>query len=649
MIQLYINYLTLTLIILPLLIAGLIRIGLYFININNRFTTVISIVYSSIIFIISLCFLWNIFVNKVEHLNNIWFIWYEIGNLQFHFGCLLDKLSTVILVLITSLSLIIQLYSSVFMEQDNNYSKYFAYIAFFNFSMIFLVIADNFLQLFFGWEAVGLSSYLLINFWFKREAANLAAFKAFLINRLGDLGLLLAIAIIFICFKSLNYNEVFVNLSNNLKNINLIIGLLVLAALTKSAQFPLHVWLPDAMEGPLPISAFMHSATMITAGVFLLLRISPILQFSDYWLNMVLSIGAISAILASLSALIEKDFKRIMAYSTISQLGLMFVSIGNSSYVAGVFHLITHAVFKSLLFLSIGSIYYAINNQSDYKPDQVFNLSLNLKQHLPISYYCLLIGGLSLIGFPGFAGFFSKSLIFNMLESSKLPFASIAYYLISITNIITSIYIFRLFFIVFYQTNSHHKLTFLNNENLNYSYSSRYNQFTINGCIIFLAVISCVIGVCLIYPILNHLMGFNKISQTLNLLLKWSINKAELCTLSGMILAFGLYIYKPDFLNWFKIQIKNNFLFFYNLLEQQYFLNKLNNWILQKTIDCAKALTRFIEELFFNNIINNGANQIAIYISRCIQYIHNNNLNNYMFLMLSGSITILLWLILTTF
>ncbi len=638
MIKINLNYLTLSLVVIPLFTSGLIRVGLNFIN--NKFTTIISITSASVIFIISVYFLWNIFATNLEPINSIWYIWGKFGNLSLNFGCLIDQLTVVMLTLITSLSLVIQIYSSVFMANDVNYAKYFAYIAFFNFSMIFLVIANNFLQLFFGWELVGISSYLLINFWFQHKAANIAAFKAFLVNRIGDLGLLLAIAVTLKCFDSLEYNVVFANLANNLQSIKLIVGLLVLAALTKSAQIPLHVWLPDAMEGPLPVSALMHSATMVTAGVFLLIRMSPILQFSGYWLNVILFIGTISAVLASLLALIEVDLKRIMAYSTISQIGLMFVAIGSSAYVAGMFHLITHAFFKSLLFLAIGSVFYVINN----KNNNIFDLPNDLKKHLPITYYCLLIGVLSLIGFPGFSGFFSKNLIFNTLELSQLSFANKAYYLLLITNVITSLYMFRLFFVVFYRYNN--QLIILPKTNANNKYNS---SKIIDGSIIFLAVISCVIGGCLIAPILNNLKGFVKFNQTLNLLFSWSINKAELCTLIGVVLAFIFYVYKPDFLIFLKIKIKNNFLFFYNLLEQQYFFNKLNNFILQYFKWFADLLFKFVEELLFNKYINQGTANLVVYISRCIQNLHMDSLGNYIFLMLSGSLTILLWLILTTF
>ena len=634
MIKINLNYLTLSLVIIPLFTSGLIMVGLN--CINNKFTTIISVISASIIFIISVYFLWYIFVTNLDPINGVWYIWGKFENLNLNFGYLIDQLTVVMLTLITGLSLIIQIYSSIFMKNDVNYSKYFSYIAFFNFSMIFLVIANNFLQLFFGWELVGISSYLLINFWFKHKAANIAAFKAFLVNRIGDLGLLLAIAVTLNCFNSLEYNVVFANISNSSESIKLIVGLLVLAALTKSAQIPLHVWLPDAMEGPLPISALMHSATMVTLGVFLLIRMSPMLQFSGYWLNVILLIGTVSALLASLLALIEVDLKRIMAYSTISQIGLMFVAIGSSAYIAGMFHLITHAFFKSLLFLSIGSIFYVINN----KHNNIFDLPSDLKKHLPITYYCLLIGCLSLIGFPGFSGFFSKNLIFNTLELSQLSFANKAYYLLLINNIITSLYMFRLFFVVFYRYNNQ-SITCVNH---------KYNSSKIiDGSIIFLAFISCVVGGCLIVPILNNLMGFVKFNQTINLLFGWGINKAELCTFVGMVLAFIFYIYKPNILIFLKIKIKNNFLFFYNLLEQQYFFNKLNNFILQYFKWFAELLFKFVEELFFNKYINQGATNLVVYISRCMQNLHMDNLSNYIFLMLGGSLIILLWLILTTF
>lgn len=641
MIKVYFDHLILLLTVLPLTISFLIRIC--FNIINNKLVTIISIVGTSIMFIITLYFFSIVLAIGFKPLNNTWYVWGNFVGLKFQFGYLIDKLTIIMLNLTISLSLIIQIYSSVFMKNEVDYKKYFSCLAFFNFSMTFLIISNNLLQLFFGWELLGLSSYLLINFWFKNKIVNLAAFKTFFINKIGDCSLLAAIALILKYFHSLEYDIIFantINIIHDLPNIKLIIALLVLASLVKSAQLPLHLWLPDAMEGPLPVSALLHSSTLVTIGVFFLIRMSPMLQLSSYCLNIILFIGTVSAILASVLALVEIDLKRIMAYSTISHIGIMFAAIGCSAYIAGIFHLITHAFVKCLLFLSIGSIYYLHN----IKDNNIFKLSLHLKESLPITYYCFLIGSLSLVGFPGTSIFFSKNLIFNILKNSSLAFANKAYCVLLFTNIITSLYMFRLVYIVFHGANN--KLL-VNAKNIKPNII-KYDLFVINGSMIILSVISLTIGYFLISPIVEQSMFNMEFSKKIYLLFNWCTSKAELNTLIGLILSFILYVYKPNLSNWLKLKIKNNFLFFYNLIKQEYFLNKLNSFILQKIQSFANLLFVVLENSFFNNYINNTTRIVVKYISKCMQNLHNNDLSNCMFFMFGGGVIILLWLMATT-
>ena len=398
------------------------------------FMLLISVISSSVLLFISLS-------NNNFIYDKNYFYWIAIDKLKIPFGLLLDNLSAIMIFVVSFVSFWIHFYSIEYMRKDESYSRYFAYLNFFVFCMLLLVLANNYVLMFVGWEGVGLASYLLIGFWFKKKSATDAGDKAFIVNRIGDAGFLLGIFTIFSFFDSVIYSEVFksVNLIN--KEVLTLIGILLFIGATgKSAQFPLYTWLPDAMEGPTPVSALIHAATMVTAGVYMVARSSPIYILSPDASFIVAFVGAFSAVLAATMALVNNDIKRIIAYSTISQIGYMFVGVGLGAYWAGIFHLWTHAFFKALLFLGAGSVMHALNDNLDIR------LMGGLSRKMKITWITFLIGSLALCGIFPFAGFFSKDKIIEYAYFSN----GVIFYLVIFGVILTAFYTFRLFFLVFH-------------------------------------------------------------------------------------------------------------------------------------------------------------------------------------------------------
>jgi NADH-quinone oxidoreductase subunit L len=384
------------------------------------------------------------------------YTWLASGNVRFEIGFLIDRLSATMMLVVTFVSLMVHVYTIGYMAEDPGYQRFFSYISMFTFFMLMLVSANNFLQLFFGWEGVGLMSYLLIGFWYERPSATYAQLKAFLVNRVGDCGFLLGIALILMYFGTLDYSTVFraaPTLAGNTIDVlpgaawslmTVICLLLFVGAMGKSAQFPLHVWLPDSMEGPTPISALIHAATMVTAGIFMVARMSPLYELSETALSVVMVIGAITALFMALVAIVQNDIKRVVAYSTLSQLGYMTVALGASAYAAGIFHLVTHAFFKALLFLGAGSVIIAMHHQQDMRHMG------GLWKYLKVTYFTTLIGAIASAGFPPFAGFFSKDSIIEAAHLSKLPGSGFAYFCVLACVFVTAFYTFRLLFMTFH-------------------------------------------------------------------------------------------------------------------------------------------------------------------------------------------------------
>jgi NADH-quinone oxidoreductase subunit L len=390
------------------------------------------------------------------------YTWIESGNVRFEIGFLIDRLSATMMLVVSFVSLMVHIYTIGYMADDPGYQRFFSYISLFTFFMLMLVASNNFVQLFFGWEGVGLMSYLLIGFWYTRPSATYAQLKAFLVNRVGDFGFLLGIALVLMYFGTLDYAAVFASAPTLAANtieifagrewslMTVICLLLFLGAMGKSAQFPLHVWLPDSMEGPTPISALIHAATMVTAGIFMVSRMSPLFELSETALSVVMVIGGITALFMALVAIVQNDIKRVVAYSTLSQLGYMTAALGASAYAAGIFHLVTHAFFKALLFLAAGSVIIALHHEQDMRRMG------GLRKYMPVTYATMLIAAISSAGIPGFAGFFSKDSIIEAVRLSSLPGSGFAYFAVLATVFVTALYTFRMLFMTFHGTERFH-------------------------------------------------------------------------------------------------------------------------------------------------------------------------------------------------
>ncbi len=445
--------LCLTIVLAPLISS--ILTGLFGKSIGRSGSHWLTILGVAVSFVLSLLVFKQVIFEQASYNIDI-YEWLALGDFSFKIGFLIDPLTVTMMIVVTFVSLMVHIYTIGYMHEDPGYQRFFSYISLFTFSMLMLVMANNFLQLFFGWEAVGLVSYLLIGFWYTRDSAIFANMKAFLVNRVGDFGFLLGIGAVLAVFNSLDYESVFSQapLINTqtfaiTENIHwpvmtVICLLLFVGAMGKSAQVPLHVWLPDSMEGPTPISALIHAATMVTAGIFMVARMSPLFELSDTALNVILIIGAITAFFMGLVGIVQNDIKRVVAYSTLSQLGYMTVALGASAYSIAIFHLFTHAFFKALLFLGAGSVIVALHHEQDMR-----NMG-GLKKYMPITYWTAFIGTLALIGFPGFSGFFSKDSIIEAVHYSNLPAAGFAYWLVLAGVFVTAFYSFRLLFLVFH-------------------------------------------------------------------------------------------------------------------------------------------------------------------------------------------------------
>ena len=439
-------------------LIGAIVVGLFGRILTERQAHFIAIGGVSIAFITSVMVFWQLMQTNFEPEIFEVYQWALIGEFFLGIGFLIDSLTVIMMLVVTFVSLMVHIYTIGYMHGDPGYKRFFSYISLFTFSMLMLVMSNNFLQLFFGWEAVGLVSYLLIGFWYTRPSAIFANLKAFLVNRVGDFGFLLGIAAIAVATSSVDYEVVF-NVAPNLQQemltitsdiqvplLTFICIALFIGAMGKSAQVPLHVWLPDSMEGPTPISALIHAATMVTAGIFMVARMSPIFEYSETTLIFIMFVGAITAFFMGLIAVVQDDIKKVVAYSTLSQLGYMTVALGVSAYSLAIFHLYTHAFFKALLFLAAGSVIIAMHHEQNIRKMG------GLWKRMPITYITSLIGTLALIGFPAFAGFFSKESIIEAVHHSSLPGAQYVYWLILSGVFVTAFYSLRLLFLVFHGT-----------------------------------------------------------------------------------------------------------------------------------------------------------------------------------------------------
>jgi len=634
----------LTIALAPLI--GAIIAGFFGSRIGRMGTNLATITGVAVSFLFSIVAYKHIVLDGGATFNGAIYTWLVSDGIRFEVGFLIDELTTMMMLVVTFVSLMVHIYTIGYMKDDPGYHRFFSYISLFTFSMLMLVMANNFMQLFFGWEAVGLVSYLLIGFWHKRESAIYANLKAFLVNRIGDFGFLLGIAAVVMYFNSLDYADVFaaapmmqdVTISIipgfDWSLLTVICILLFIGAMGKSAQVPLHVWLPDSMEGPTPISALIHAATMVTAGIYLVARMSPLFELSEVALSFVLIIGAVTALSMGLLGLVQNDIKRVVAYSTLSQLGYMTVALGASAYAAGVFHLMTHAFFKALLFLAAGSVIIAMHHQQDIRKMG------GLKKYMPITYWTALIGSLALIGFPGTSGFFSKDAIIEAVHASTIPGAGFAYAAVLIGVFITALYTFRMFFLVFHGEERMDQHT---REGL------RESPLAVTGPLLMLAIPSLLIGYFTVGDMVfgdyfgdsifvlesNDVLaqigaGF---STAAGFIVHGLFTAPFWFSMAGLASAWFIYIRRPELADFFKQQC----LPLFNLLDRKYGCDDFNDKFFA-------AGSRKLGEVFSNTgdaklidgyIVNGTANTVS-WLASVARYTQTGFLYHYAFAMIFG-------------
>jgi len=593
----------------------------------------------------------HIFYDGGEIYNGAVYTWAVSGDVRFEIGFLIDKLSVTLMAVVTFVSWMIHIYTIGYMHDDPGYQRFFSYISLFTFSMLMLVMANNFLQLFFGWEAVGLVSYLLIGFWYKRESAIFASLKAFLVNRVGDFGFLLGIAAVLMYFNSLDYAEVFSRAPELAEStvsvlagyewpvISVICICLFIGAMGKSAQMPLHVWLPDSMEGPTPISALIHAATMVTAGIFMVARMSPLYEFSETALSLILVVGGATAFLMGLLGLVQNDIKRVIAYSTLSQLGYMCVALGASAYAAAIFHLVTHAFFKALLFLAAGAVIIVLHHEQDMRRMG------GLYKYMPITWLTCFIGALTSIGFPGTSGFFSKDAIIEAVHASTLPGAGFAYYAVLSCVLVTALYTFRLFFLTF------HGKERMDNETWQHLHEA---PAVVTVPLSILAVPSLAIGAWLVGPMLfqGYFGGSLYVSPAHDVLaeLGRDYHGALALTLhafghppvylafAGVILAWTFYIRAPGLPERIAASLRP----LYRLLVNKYGFDDFNQAVFAGgTRGIGRLLWQQGDVMVIDGFFVNGSALAVRWFSGVIRHIQSGYLYHYAFTMIIGLLILL--------
>ena len=558
--------------------------------------------------VLSMMTLWDVAVHGARF-NATIYEWMVIGSLKMEIGFLVDGLTAMMMVVVTFVSLMVHLYTIGYMEEDAGYNRFFAYISLFTFSMLMLVMSNNLLQLFFGWEAVGLVSYLLIGFWFNKPTAIFANMKAFLVNRVGDFGFILGIGLIVAHTGTLNYSEIFAKApelgtlgfpGTDWLLVTVICICLFIGAMGKSAQFPLHVWLPDSMEGPTPISALIHAATMVTAGIFMVSRMSPLFELSDTALNFILIIGAITALFMGFLGIIQNDIKRVVAYSTLSQLGYMTVALGASAYSVAVFHLMTHAFFKALLFLGAGSVIMGMHHNQDIR------WMGGVRKYMPITWITSLLGSLALIGTPLFSGFYSKDSIIEAVHFSNLPASGVAYYAVLAGVFVTAFYSFRMYFLVFHGAERYDQNPDAHHDDHHDDHGHHgdgkphESPWVVTLPLVLLAIPSVLIGFFTITPmVFGHffadaitvnaaahpaLTEFAKIFHgPMGMALHAFSTPPLYLAAAGVALSYYMYMVNPAL----PAAIKRNVMPLYTLLENKYYLDWINENILARA---ARAL-----------------------------------------------------------
>lgn len=653
-----IDILCLLIVICPLI--GSIVAGPFGKQIGRRNSHLVTITLVGLSFLFSVIVACEILSGHTAPVDTNLYTWANGGELfhyAFHIGFLIDQLTAIMLLVVTFVSLLVHIYSIGYMVDDDGYQRFFSYISLFTFMMLMLVTGNNFLQLFFGWEGVGLVSYLLIGFWYDKESALEGSLKAFLVNRVGDFGFILGIGLIFAYTGTLDYSSIF-KLAPVLsgESISLFTGhawpfitvasiLLFIGAMGKSAQVPLHVWLPESMEGPTPISALIHAATMVTAGVFMVARLSPLIEYSTGALSFILVIGAIGALFTGLLAIVMNDIKRVIAYSTLSQLGYMMVAMGASAYSAGIFHLLTHACFKALLFLGAGSVIIALHHEQDMRKMG------GIWRKMPITWFTFLIGSLALCAIPPFAGFFSKDTIIEAAKITAIPGGKFAWICVTIGAMVTAIYTFRAFFMTF------HGSSRMDAE----SYSHvKESPWVIWLPLVLLAIPSIIIGYILYMPMLfntpallssavfvmpehNVLAELGKeIHSATHQVLEAPFGLTFWLSLAGVFIAWLCYLARPEIPG----KLARSFSRIYQILVNKYGFDAFNNTVF---VNGSRKMGQFFyntgDKKLIDGFLVNGSSALVKFIALKGRALQSGYLYHYAAAMVLGLILFLCWLL----
>jgi len=587
--------------------------------------------------------------------------WMTVGSLKMEVGFLVDGLTAMMMCVVTFVSLMVHIYTIGYMADDAGYNRFFSYISLFTFSMLMLVMSNNFLQLFFGWEAVGLVSYLLIGFWYTRPTAIFANLKAFVINRVGDFGFILGIGLIAAFAGTLNYGETFGKVTTlgvlllpgtHWLLITVICICLFIGAMAKSAQFPLHAWLPDSMEGPTPISALIHAATMVTAGIFMVARMSPLFEMSDMALNFILVIGGITALFMGFLGMIQNDIKRVIAYSTLSQLGYMTVALGASAYSVAVFHLMTHAFFKALLFLAAGSVILGMHHNQDIR------WMGGVRKYMPVTWITFLIGSLALIGTPFFAGFYSKDAIIEAVHASHLAAAGFAYWAVLLGVFVTAFYSFRVYFLVF-----HGKERYDQNPEAHHGHDDHHGHdakphespWVVWVPLVLLAIPSVVIGAMALTPLLFGKLfqgvifsdlvrhpAMTELAENIHdwLQMTWNgfASPPFWLALAGVVVAWYMYMINPAL----PARIKAAFQPIYTILDNKYYVDWINENVMARGARLlGTGLWQAGDRGVIDGVIVNGSWKLVGWVAGWARKLQTGYLYQYALVMILGVLVLM--------
>ena len=655
---------TLYLIIALTPLAGCLLAGLFGNTIGRRGAHTVTILGVAVSAVLSAYVLCGFIDGSRAKFDENVYTWLTMNGLDFSVGFLVDSLTALMMVVVTSVSLMVHIYTIGYMaDEEVGYQRFFSYISLFTFSMLMLIMSNNFIQLFFGWEAVGLVSYLLIGFYFKRDSAIFANLKAFLVNRVGDFGFVLGIGLVLAYFGgSLRYADVFAYLPNVVGStlfgwdlITITCLLLFVGAMGKSAQFPLHVWLPDSMEGPTPISALIHAATMVTAGLFMVSRMSPMYELSTTALSVIMVIGAITALFMGFLGTIQNDIKRVVAYSTLSQLGYMTVALGVSAYSVAMFHVMTHAFFKALLFLAAGSVIIGMHHDQDMR-----NMG-GLRKYMPITWFTMLLGNLALIGTPLFSGFYSKDSIIEAVHASNLPGSGFAYFAVLASVFVTAFYAFRQYFIVFHgkerwreATHGHHD-DHGHHHGLKPSDNPHESPWVVTLPLILLAIPSVIIGYIAIEPMLygdffKDVIYVNHELHPVMHIMKEEFHGAMAMVshslhtpvlylaIGGVLAAWFLYVKAPQL----PAKIAQTFRTVYVLFENKYYLDNIYFAVFAKG---TRALGTFfwkaVDTAIIDNGLVNGAAKLVGAVAGQVRRLQTGFIYTYAAAMVSGVLVLI--------